>query len=222
MAVVHPHPESSLYLGDAAKSLFITLEGGEGCGKTTQAGLFHSWFSKKYGRAVETREPGGEPVAEKIRDVLLDRSNNIRDYAELFLYFAARDQFLNGIVRPNLEEGKSVIADRFSDSTTAYQGYGRKIDLNYIDFIQRRIIGKTIPDITFIIDVDPEVGLINAKNRGHLSRIDAEDLEFHTRVNNGFRKIARDNLSRCVLIPYQEGIDNVQLKMREEFSRKYL
>ena len=146
----------------------------------------------------------------------------IHDYAELFLFMALRDQFLRNIVKPNLSRDISVISDRFFDSTMAYQGYGRRLDKRFIESLNLKIVGSTSPNLTYILDINPEKGLENAKKRGTLSRIDTESLNFHRDVNEGFRKIAEDNPCRCVLISYEEGIENIQDKIREEFNKRFL
>lgn len=202
--------------------LFITFEGGEGSGKSTQIIYFYQWFCINYGRAFSTREPGGEPIAEKIRGILLDPENKgLNKTAELLLFQAARAQFINSVVNPNLEKGISVLCDRFIDSTTAYQGYGRGNSLEHIDYLQKLVCGVLVPDLTFVIDINAERGLANASKRGKLSRFDAEAIEFHKRVNEGYKRIAVSDPGRCVLIPYEDGIENVQNKIRTEFFRRY-
>ena len=202
--------------------LIITFEGGEGCGKTTQIEKFAPWFRENYGPCIATKEPGGDAVGEKIRELLLDPNLTIHSHAELFLFEAARDQFMNNIIKPNIDKNISVLSDRFYDSTMAYQSYGRRIRKERINYLNEMVVGLRAPNLTFVIDINPERGLENALMRGKLSRIDAESLEFHTRVNNGFLQIAKENPDRCVLIQYEEGIEKVQSKIREEFSSKFL
>tara|TARA_Y100000310_G_scaffold298381_1_gene332274 strand:- start:73 stop:726 length:654 start_codon:yes stop_codon:yes gene_type:complete len=202
--------------------LFVTFEGGEGCGKSSQVELFREFFELGYGPAIATREPGGDVVAEKIREVILDKDHIIGDHAELLLYGAARGQFVENIVEPNLDRGISVISDRFYDSTDAYQGAGRWINRRYIEQLNEMVAGDFDPDLTFVIDIDPRVGLKNRARDGNENRLDLENIEFHDRVNNRFREIAEENPERCVLIRYVDGIDNVQARIREEFSKKYL
>jgi len=204
------------------KPLFISFEGGDGSGKTSQIEAFTPWFETYYGPVVATKEPGGDEVGKKIRELLLDPKLVIHDYAELFLFMALRDQFLRNIVKPNLSRDISVISDRFFDSTMAYQGYGRRLDKRFIESLNLKIVGPTSPNLTYILDINPEKGLENAKKRGTLSRIDTESLNFHRDVNEGFRKIAEDNPCRCVLISYEEGIENIQDKIREEFNKRFL
>lgn len=207
------------------KPLFITFEGGDGSGKSTQACRFHKWFLANYGAAVLTREPGGVGVSEQIRYVLLNRDNQMSSLAELFLFEAARTEFARKIVVPTIDRGESVISDRFYDSTTAYQGYARELDLQLVQQMNNTAVtfnGKAYhPDLTFIIDVNPAVGLANAKSRGALNRIDSEALKFHYNVREGFLKIAKSEPERCIIIPYQEGIEKVRQAIVNEFLARY-
>lgn len=199
------------------KPLFITFEGGEGSGKSTQTEKFYDWFIPNYGPAVMGREPGGEPVAEKIRAILLARENAIEDLAELLLYEAARVQFVAQKLRPTIKSGRSLICDRFYDSTKAYQGYARGLDLDVVDYLNHLASGEFTPDLTFILDISPEKGLRNAGVRGELNRMDAQKIEFHRKVREGYLEIARENPDRCIVIPYQEGIELVQREIRLKF-----
>ncbi len=176
-----------------------------------------------YGKAISTREPGGVSIGEKIRVILLDPENTDMDSGtELLLYSASRSQFVSKIVKPNLEKGISVLSDRFYDSTTAYQGVGRNIDLEVISYLNNFASKGIKPDLTYVIDVDPEIGIRNAVVRGLLNRLDAEGMDFHKRVRNGFLDVAKSNLDRCVVIPYEEGVENVQRSIRRVFFEKYL
>lgn len=144
------------------------------------------------------------------------------DSAELFLFGAARASFYLHAVIPAIMEGKSVVLDRSGDSTTAYQGYGRGVDIDLINSVNVHATFGRSPDLTFVIDVNAEVGLRNASKRGKLNRIDSEKLEFHEKVREGYLEIARLNPQRCVVIPYKEGVDKVYAKIRQEFAKKYL
>lgn len=205
------------------KPLFITFEGGEGSGKTTQCNLFYNWFKEFYdGSAIKVREPGGVIISEKIREILLDNTNkNMDNLTELFLFEAARSQFMRELINPSLSKGISIISDRFYDSTIAYQGYGRDMQVEFIEILNLKTVKGNHPDLTFIIDVDPEIGLANRLNGGNVNRIDSETFDFHKRVNEGFREIAKLNPGRCVLIPYENGIVNVQNKIIREFNQRY-
>lgn len=206
------------------KALFITFEGGEGSGKTTQRDLFYPWFKSVYDdKAIKVREPGGVFLSEKIREILLDpKIKKIGDLTELFLFEAARVEFYSQIIIPSLIEGISVLSDRSFDSTTAYQGYGRGIDLNFIYSLNNRATRGNYPSLTFILDIYYKTGIANRKKDGNVNRIDVESLNFHKKVNAGFRKIAESDHERCVLISYQDGLDKVQIDIRREFSKRYL
>ena len=206
-------------LSSKALPWFITFEGGEGCGKSSQLQMFYKWFSDNYGPAIMTREPGGEVIAERIREILLDKDNRIEDLTELLLYEAARTQFVANILRPNFGKGISVLCDRFYDSTTAYQGYARGLSLGEVNHLNHLVTGGLNPDLTFILDIDPVAGLNRAGMRGEKDRIEKETIEFHQKVRNGYLKIAEDNLNRCVVIPSQDGIGLVQDDLRREFCK---
>ncbi|MBS3092106.1 dTMP kinase [Candidatus Pacearchaeota archaeon] len=212
------------------RPLLITFEGGEGSGKTTQlkgtnqVEGFYSWFVKNYGEAILLKEPGGEPVAEKIRDILLSKGNSISSMSELFLFEAARSQLYSSVINPSLRNKLSVLCDRSIDSTLAYQGYAGNINRELINQLNYEATSGRILDMTFIIDVSPEIGIKNAKKskgRG-TSRIDERDIMYHQKVAEGFREIARNNPKRCVLIPYVDGIEKVQDRIRGEFRSRYL
>ena len=142
------------------KGLFITFEGLEGCGKTTQAKMLFDFLATKKIPSIYTKEPGGTKIGDKIRKILLDQKNDDMDYkTEMLLFLASRAENVRLIILPALEEGKVVISDRFYDSTTAYQGYGRGIDLKIIKHLNDLVVGKVIPDLTFILDIDPYEGL---------------------------------------------------------------
>ncbi|OIO42785.1 dTMP kinase [Candidatus Pacearchaeota archaeon CG10_big_fil_rev_8_21_14_0_10_31_9] len=206
------------------KSLLITFEGGEGSGKSKQVELFYPWFKCVYdSEAVVSREPGGDLVGERIRELLLNPEyKGMNPWSELFLFEAARASFYGNIVIPSLNSGKSVVLDRSLDSTTAYQAYGRKLDFETIRRVNHFSINERYPDLTFVINVDPEVGLANRSKSGGVNRIDMENLEFHRRVNQGYVQIVMDGSPRFVLIPYVDGINKVQESIRKEFSERYL
>ncbi|MEA3329240.1 MAG: dTMP kinase [Nanoarchaeota archaeon] len=223
-----PEVESGLQPEKTYKKepLFITFEGGEGTGKSTQAELFHSWFLEEYGSAILTREPGGVKVSEDIRSVLLNPENEISGLTELLLFEAARTEFVEKVVSPNIEFKKSVVSDRFYDSTTAYQGYGRNLSLEIIDYLNNLAVSRDEksyhPNLTFLIDIDPEIGLERAGKRGELNRLDKESAEFHEKVRFGFLEIAKNNFNRVVVIQGDNSVDEVQSEIKEEFSKRYL
>lgn len=175
------------------RGLFITLEGVEGAGKSTQAILLRDALSAEGYTVFTTREPGGNAVAEAIRTILLDPANPVVDRAELLLFLAARAQLVVETVRPRLAAGEVVICDRYEDSTIAYQGYARGLDLELVRRLNEFATGGLSSDVTFVLDVDPACGLSRQKDH---NRMEAESLAFHQRVREGFLRIAAQESGR--------------------------
>lgn len=200
--------------------MFITFEGGEGCGKTTQIELLANGLSKQGFDVLKIREPGGTATGEKIRSVLLSKeSDGLDPMAELLLYEAARAQIVNEVIRPALNQGQIVLCDRFYDSTVAYQGYGRGLDVGLIDKLNMVATGGFKPDVTLMLSIDPERGLRRAMGEtggdGSGDRIEAAGLAFHKRVWTGFRAIAASEPKRVRLIDASGDIDEVQRHIAE-------
>lgn len=193
-----------------ARGHFITLEGIEGSGKTTQALRLKDLLARKGLDVVVTREPGGSPIAEKIREILLDpRNRKMVALTELFLYEASRTQHVAEIVRPALDAGKTVICDRFFDASTAYQGNARGLDMAMVERLNLLATGGTVPDLTIVLDLPAEAGL---RRLGHnLDRIESEAMEFHQRVREGYLKIARSDASRIKVVDASGEIDDISL-----------
>jgi dTMP kinase len=188
--------------------MFVTFEGIEGCGKTTQARLLYEWLLSKGESAVLTREPGGTPAGEEIRRLLLAyRGEKFPPFAELCLYIADRSFHVQNLILPSLEKGRHVVCDRFSDSTVAYQGYGRGLNIELIRQMNRRATGSLVPDVTFLIDVPVEVGL--SRLRRSPDRMEGEPLEFHQKVRQGFLKIAEENPDRVVVVDGTQSVESV-------------
>ncbi len=181
------------------KGLIISFEGLDGCGKTTQAKLFFKYLKEKGMDVVLLNEPGGTYIGEKIRNVLLDRKNNICPLTELFLYIASRLQLVGEMIKPRVQKGTTVILDRYIDSTTAYQGYGRQLPVKFVEQVHKRFIGTLVPDITFIIDAPAEnlLPIIKKKKR---DRMEGETIEFQKRVREGYLTIAKKQSGRIRLI----------------------
>jgi len=179
--------------------LFITFEGIEGCGKSTQMALLKGYLAEKKGREVLTvREPGGTLLGEKVRAILLESGQEAPDpWAELFLYEACRAQLVSKVIKPALSAGKVVISDRFFDSTLAYQGFGRGLDRTAIKRLNAIAAEGLVPDITFLLDCRVEEGLerafsrISSSSGAREDRFEREDIEFHRRVRDGFLKTAK-------------------------------
>ena len=169
--------------------MFITLEGPEGSGKTTAVKTAVQKLQELGYEIVQTREPGGTPIAEQIRNVILDKANTAMDpRTEALLYAASRRQHLVEKVWPAIKEGKIVICDRYLDSSLAYQGFGRQIGMQEVLDINLFAIDNTYPDMTIYLDVDEQVGLDRLKDRAFKDRLDQESIDFHHRVKDGYQK----------------------------------
>lgn len=182
--------------------LFITFEGIEGSGKSTQCRSLAQWLRNQGYRVLETREPGGTPLAERLRACLLERQQEmLTAWAEALIVLAARSQHVDQVIHPALEMGAIVLCDRFVDSTLAYQGFGRGLDPAQLARISRAASNGLVPDLTMFLDVPVDVGLQRRHhNQLEINRIDAESLEFHERVRRGFRTLARRYPRRVRLI----------------------
>jgi len=202
------------------KGIFISFEGIEGTGKTTQAGFLAERLGAEGRDAFLTYEPGGTVVGKKIREVLLEPDHKEMSYvAELLLYNADRAQHLTEKIVPALGEGKVVITDRFSDSTVAYQGYGRGIDLSLILSIDSIATGGIRPDLTILFDLDAETGLRRNKKMNKVDRLELEDIEFHKRVREGFLKIAETEPDRVKIVDASRPIEQVRDSIWEIVSK---
>ncbi len=191
------------------KGLFITFEGIEGCGKSTQARMLKEFLIKAGESVFLTREPGGPKIAEDIREMLLSVNNKeMLPQTEILLYMASRSQHTGEWIIPELEKGKIVISDRYYDSTFAYQGAARKIDGKLIDTIRRYATFGLVPDITFLVDLPEEIGLsrIHAKEA---DRLEQESMEFHKRVREGFLDIAKNEPKRFVVLDGKKSIKEI-------------
>jgi len=181
---------------------FITFEGGEGSGKSTQLGLLWEAFNAARIPCLKTREPGGSPGAEQIRKLLVSGDVDAWDpMAETLLFYAARLDHVNAMVRPALKAGKTVICDRFADSTLVYQGVGKKIPEAAIREMHKTTLGDFAPDLTLILDIDPALGLKRAgERRGDETRFESMNITFHEAVRAGFLAIAKKEPKRCAVI----------------------
>ncbi len=199
------------------KGVFITFEGIEGSGKSTQIVLYANYLMA-HGRAVTlTREPGGTNIGDQMRAILLNPANKALDFkAELFLYAAARAQHLEELIRPELEAGKIVLCDRFSDATLAYQGYGRGLDLEMIRSLDRVVTAGLRPDLTLLLDVDAFAGLARARGRNRSdgleteARFENEELAFHERVRKGYLLLAQQETDRFRVVDASLPPEKVQ------------
>jgi len=203
----------------AARGLFITLEGVEGSGKTTQAAVLCAALRKSGRRVIMTHEPGGTRAGELIRKIFLDPDVSLHPAAELFLVLADRAEHVREKLTPALEAGEIVISDRYSDSTTAYQGYGRGFDLKLLAELNRLASDGVTPDLTVVLDLPVDVGLARTRKRAAGSargadRFEGEQLEFHRRVREGFLDIARAEPARVVVIDAEPAVETVSGEIR--------
>ena len=194
---------------------FVTLEGGEGGGKSTQARRLVAALEGAVGEILLTREPGGSPGAEQIRGLLVDGEVHRWDaVTETFLHFAARRDHLVNTVQPALARGAWVICDRFADSTMAYQGFGHGVDRDAIAELYRICVGRLKPDLTLILDLPVKIGLGRAAGRGGgEDRYERMDAAFHERLRQGFLEIARQEPDRCAIIDAARGEDEVHAQI---------
>jgi dTMP kinase len=190
--------------------VFISFEGGDGSGKSTQAQKLAQYFRDSGRDVLLTREPGGTALGAKLRDLLQGLSLEITPQAELLLYAADRTQHVKEVIRPALEAGKVVICDRYCDATVAYQGYGRKMDLELIQRINEWVTQGILPRLTLLLDIEPEIGLGRiVGSRKPLDRLEREKAEFHQRVRDGYLKLAAQQSHRFKIIPAEGDISTV-------------
>lgn len=205
------------------KFRFITLEGPDGCGKTTQSKLLVQFLRERGLDVVHTREPGGTPFAEALRNLLLDPNHKVSPVTELMLFETIRAHHVEDLVRPALKQGKIVVCDRFTDSTVAYQGYGRGLDLKEVKGLNAVATGKLAPTLTIILDLPPEAGLrrIEEKKSGRATdRMEREKIGFHKKVRAGFLKIARQEPRRVAVVNADQDVDAVQRAIRSIILKK--
>ena len=200
------------------RGIFITFEGIDGCGKSTQINMLSSFLQEKGIPFIMLREPGGTVVGEKIRDILLDKKNDGMDpVCELLLFEAARAQITNEVIAPALEEGKVVICDRFYDSTFAYQGYARGFGQEVVESLNRTAVSGTHPDITFLLDITPEEALIRRNGRGAEDRLEALGLKFQQDVRQGYMVLA-DKYDRIVKIDASQSPEEIGAEITKKVT----
>ena len=190
---------------------FITFEGGEGCGKSTHIERLAARLRQDRYQVLVAREPGGTDVGEQIRHILQysKASAAMKPETELLLFCASRAQLVREIIRPALDNDQVVICDRFFDSTTVYQGVGRKLDPQVVDVINRFAIGACLPNLTLVIDLDPRLGLERVRGRELFDRMENQSLEFYDRVRQGYRDLARREPQRVKIVDGNQGLETV-------------
>lgn len=208
-----------LYLGGFMKQgLFITFEGIDGCGKSTQLNLLAEYLKGKGHEVLITREPGAVGLGEKLREILLNYDGDVSSNCEAFLFLADRAQHIDTLVKPAMAEGKIVLCDRHTDSTVAYQGYGRGVDLNQIKMLNDIATSGLKPDLTFVFDIDIETSAERVgKNK---DRMESAGLEFHQKVRDGYLKITESEPQRAMLINSKDSIENIFEQVKVIFDEK--
>ena len=199
------------------KGLFITFEGADGCGKTTQIKLLDEYLRSKGYKTLLTREPGSKGLGEKLREILLNYDGEVSPVAESFLFLADRAQHVDCIIKPALENGIIVLCDRHTDSTLAYQGYGRGLDLDEIRKLNKIATSGLKPDLTIVLDVDIETSQVRVGAKK--DRMESAGIEFFQRVRDGFLEIAKQEPERVKVISSADTIENIHKKVVELVAR---
>ena len=203
------------------RGVFITVEGTEGVGKSTNIAFIQQWLSSRGIQLRLTREPGGTPLAEEVRELLLKpRDEKVNEDAEILLVFAARAQHLNTVIKPALESGEWVLSDRFTDATFAYQGAGRGISWDKITQLENYVQGDLRPDLTLLLDVPVEVGMRRAQKRGALDRFEQEKQVFFEKVRAGYHQRVKAEPDRFALIDASVPLDQVQAQIAHILATK--
>lgn len=192
------------------QGMFITIEGGDGSGKSTQIDLLMQHFDQKGFDVVLTREPGGTPISEKIRELILDKNNmEMADMTEALLYAASRAQHVQEFIIPNVKAGKVVICDRYVDSSVVYQGHARGLGIDAVETINGYATTGLVPDLTILLDLPPEVGLRRKKQQQALDRLELASDDFHTNVAEGYRILAKRHPERILSVDGTKPIEAI-------------
>ena len=206
--------------------LFITFEGGEGCGKSTQIAALKARLEALGKTVVQTREPGGTALGESVRNLLQydDAGQGMSPEAELLLFAASRAQHVRELIAPAIAEGQIVLCDRFLDSTTVYQGVARAIDSKKVDTINQFAIGDTNPDLTILIDLPPEIGLarVHARSDGQLDRMEKEAIEFFQAVRQGYLDLAKSEPKRFLVLDGSQSVEELETQIWQKVEATLL
>lgn len=204
------------------EGIFITMEGPDGSGKTTQIDLLKEYLENKGYDIVITREPGGTAISEAIREIILNTEYREMSYmTELLLYAAARAQLVNQVIKPALLEGKAVICDRFVESSAVYQGIGRGLGVDTVYEVNNYALGDVTPKLTIFMDLDAEAGIKRKENQTELDRMEMEDLTFHKRVVEGYRKLAALYPERIISLDATLPIETIHSMIVEEVEKRF-
>ncbi|MBQ8468279.1 MAG: dTMP kinase [Clostridia bacterium] len=206
------------------KGFLVSFEGGEGCGKSTQIKRFIKYLENNNHEYICTREPGGTPVGEEIRNILLHSKDNLSPKTEFLLFSASRNKLIEDVVKPALDQGKVVVLDRYYDSSYTYQGYAGNLRIEDIKTITNFAISGAVPDVTFLLDLPYEEGM-NRKSKDealkNLDRIEQKDKQYHDSVRNGYLTIAKDNPNRVVVIDASQSPEQIERIIQAEFISRH-
>lgn len=200
------------------KGLFITFEGADGCGKTTQMDLLAEYLKNNGKEVLLTREPGGKGLGEKVREILLNYDGDVSDKCESFLFLADRAQNIDIIVNPAVEKGKIVLCDRHIDSTVAYQGYGRGLDIERINMLKNLATNGHKPDLTFVFDIDVETSMKRVGKEK--DRMESAGIDFHNRVRKGYLELAKQEPKRIKVLDATKSIEEIHNNVIEIINEK--
>lgn len=200
------------------KGLFITFEGADGCGKTTQMDLLAEYLKNNGKEVLLTREPGGKGLGEKVREILLNYNGDVSDRCESFLFLADRAQNIDIIVNPAVEEGKIVLCDRHIDSTVAYQGYGRGLDIERINMLNNLATNGYKPDLTFVFDIDVETSMKRVGKEK--DRMESAGIDFHNRVRKGYLELAKQEPKRIKVLDATKSIEEIHNEVIKIINEK--
>lgn len=202
--------------------LFITMEGTDGSGKSTQLQLLQQYLTDKGFNVVFVREPGGTRISEKIRTLILNKKNRDMNYmTEALLYAASRAQLVNQVILPELKKGSVVICDRFVDSSIVYQGIARELGIDVVKKINNIATGGLTPDITFFLDIDLKSALKRKKDQKELDRIESENTGFHKKVYEGYKKLAQDDGGRIKIIDATKSVEQIHKNIVKRLEKLF-
>jgi dTMP kinase len=197
-------------------NVFITFEGIEGCGKTTQIDLLHTYLESSGRRVIKTREPGGTAFGESLRNAFLHAKVKVYPLSELFVFMAMRAQHVDELILPALREGTIVLCDRFADASYAYQGYGRGIDLNVIETLNKLVVKGTKPDLTILLNCPVEKGLTRKAQSASMDRFEKEELSFHEKIKKGYEKLVKEDPKRFFVVDGKLEINTIHRTIRKK------
>ncbi len=202
---------------------FITFEGGEGTGKSTQIQLLKTWLDRKGIPVITTREPGGTPEGEEIRNLLVQGDPGRWDgLSEALMMFASRRRLVESLIRPTLEQGTWVLSDRFSESSWVYQGYAGKLGTDRIEVLENWVLEGLRPDLTIVFDLDPEEGLRRTHKRRHSDdRFEKKGLAFHQKLHEGYRLLVKERPRQCVLIPVEGDKEHIFKELKTVVMERF-